>query len=57
MIPIVNDTLGTVTKRTGIGTEGLGKKRTSGDHTKNNIIVIGQNTKKSRGYKRRLAGT
>ena len=39
------------------GTEGLGNKRVSGDHPKNGIVEIGQNTAKSPGYLRRLAST
>ena len=39
------------------GTEGLGNKRTSGDHPNNYIIENGQNTEKSPGDLRRLAVT
>ena len=39
------------------GTGGLGNKRTTGDHPKYSIVVIGQNTKKSPGDLRRLAVT
>ena len=37
------------------GTGGLGTKRTSGDHPKDSIIKIGQNTKKSPGDLRTFA--
>ena len=37
------------------GTVGLGNKSTSGDHPKNNIIKIGQNTKKNPGDLGRFA--
>ena len=45
VIPIVIGVLGTVTK----GTEGLGNKRTNGDHPNYFILQIGQNTEKSPG--------
>ena len=41
-------------QRIGTGTEGIGNKRTSGDHPNNSIIEIGQNTEKSPGDLRRL---
>ena len=34
-------------QKIGTGTEGVGNKRTSGDHSNYSIIKIGQNTKKS----------
>ena len=37
------------------GTQGLGYKRTSEDHTNYRIVEIGQNTEKSPGDLRRLA--
>ena len=39
------------------GTEGIGGRRTSGEHPNYNIIGNGQNTEKSRGDLRRLAVT
>ena len=57
IIPIVIGVLGTVTKRLKKGTEGLGGKRTSGDHPNYCIIKIGQNTEISPGDLRRLAVT
>ena len=36
-------------QRIGTKIRGLGNKRTSGDHTNNSIVEIGQNTKKTRG--------
>ena len=42
--------------RIGIGTGGLGNKRTSGEHP-NNSIKIDQNTEKNPGHSRRLAVT
>ncbi len=56
VIPIVISALGTDTKKLDIGTGGLGNKRTSGDHPNHSIIKIGQNTEKSSGDLRRLAG-
>ena len=41
----------------GIGTGGLGNKRTSGEHPNYNIVEIGQNTEKSPGHIKRLAVT
>ena len=41
-------------QRIGTVTEGLGNKRTSGDHPKYGIVEISQNTKKSPGNLRRL---
>ena len=41
--------LGTIAKRFGTGTGGLGNKRTNGDHPNYSIIKIGQNTEKSPG--------
>ena len=43
VIPLVIGVLGTVIKRIGKWTGGLGNKRTSGDHLNSNI-KIGQNT-------------
>ncbi len=40
VIPIVIGELGTVTKRTGTGTEGLRNKRTSGNHPNYSIVEI-----------------
>ena len=40
-----------------IGTEGLGNKTMSGDHSNYSIIEIGQNTEKSPGELRRPAVT
>ena len=48
VIPIVYCALGTVTK---------GNKTTSGDHSYNSIVDIGQNTEKSPGNLRRLIVT
>ena len=44
-------------QRIGTETGGLGKKRTSSDHSNYSIIKIGQNTEKSPGNVRRLAVT
>ena len=54
VIQFVNGVLSTVTK--GL-VQGLGNKRTCGDHPNNSIIKIGKNTKKSPGDLRRLAIT
>ena len=55
--PIVIGALGTVTKKIGTETGGLGNKRTSGVHPNYRIVEIGQNIKKSPGDLRRLAIT
>ena len=57
VIPTVIGALGTVTKRFGTRTGGLGNKRTSGDHPNYSIIKIGQKTEKSPGDLKRLALT
>ena len=44
-------------QKIGIGTGGFGNKRASGDHPKNSIGEIGQNTEKSPGHLWRLAVT
>ena len=44
-------------QRIGTGTEGLGNKRTSGDHPNYSIVEIGQKTKKNPGDLKRLAAT
>ena len=45
-------------KRIASGTEGLGNKRTSGNHPNYNIVEISQNTEKNPGsLRRRLAVT
>ena len=44
-------------QRSSTGTGGLGNKRTGGDYPNDSIIKIGQNTEKSPGDLRRLAGT
>ena len=57
VIPIVIGAVGTLTKRMGTRTGGLGNKRTSGDYPNYSIIENGQNTEKSPGDLRRLAVT
>ena len=44
-------------QRIGIGTGGIGNKRTSGDYLNDSIVKISQNTEKSPGDLRRLAVT
>ena len=44
-------------QRIGTGTEGLGNKRTSGDHPNYSIVEISQHTKKSPGDSRKFAVT
>ena len=44
-------------QRIGTGTGGVGIKRTSGNHSNNSIVEIGQNTEKSAGDLRKLAVT
>ena len=46
VILIVIDALNTVTKKTAIGTGGLGNERTRGEYPNYGIIMIGQNTEK-----------
>ena len=62
-IPVITSVLGKVTKGSlsgvkdleiGIESEGLGDKRTSGDHLDYGIVEIGQNIEKSPGDKRCL---
>ena len=57
IISIVIGALGTINKRFGTGTGGLGNKWTSGEIQNYSIIEIGQNTEKSPGDFRRLAVT
>ena len=54
VIPILIGALFTVTKRISTMTGGIGEKRASGDHPKDSIVEIGQNTEKSPGDLRRL---
>ena len=53
-IQIIIGAFGTVTKRTGKRTGGLGNNGTSGDCSMYNIVEIGQNTEKSPGDLRRF---
>ena len=57
VILIVIGALGTVIKRFGTGTGGLGDKRTSREHPNYFIVEIDQNTEKSPGDLKRLAVT
>ena len=57
VIPIVFDPFSTLTKMIGTGTEELGNKRMSWDHTNYSIVGIVHNTNKSPGDFKRLAVT
>ena len=57
VIPIVISAPGTIPKRIGKGTGGVGNKRMSGNDPDDSIIDNGQNTEKSPGDLRRLAVT
>ena len=56
VIPFVISRLGSH-QRIYKGTEGLGNKRTSGDHQNYSTVEIGQNTSKTPGDLKRLAVT
>ena len=55
MIPIVIGALGTVPKGLEKGTERVGNRRTSRNHSNYSIVEIGQNMEESPGDLRRLA--
>ena len=54
VMPIVSGALGTITKKIGKETEGIGNKNRSGDNPNYGIMKISQNTGKSPGDVRRL---